>query len=198
MTGFVRQMTLGLAGASMATAVFAQSAIPRPRPAATPAAITSAVPGRTLDVASGEGRVPLKDEEWLRFMPKYAYAYAFGSGSSRQLILFLTAEPAADLQWRNETFYLATGEWAERKGTPYVLIGFDHTGAPERMLQTAGNGQYRMEGLSVSNDLPSIQVSFEVNDGRRLRGRLTAGVGNCGNQYCEKRHDYFFDVAVIE
>ena len=197
MTGLIREMTLGLVGASlMVTAAVAQLPKSERRPNAAAPAVAAIAPTTLLDSVNGEGRVPVKSEQWVKFEPKHAYGYALGSGTTRQTILFLTVEPAADLNWRTETFYNVVADWAESKKTPYVLIGFDHTGAPELLLQTAGTGEYRTIGTSVTKGL--LQASLEVNDGKRLRGRLTGGEGDCGGRYCDKRHDYSFDVTVLQ
>jgi hypothetical protein len=198
MTGLMRNLTPSLAGATlMVTAVVAQLPKTERRAGATAPSAAAAAPAKTLlDSVSGEGRVPVKGDAWATFTPKHAYAYTLGSGATKQTVLFLTVESAADLAWRTERYFEVVGQWAESKKTPYVLIAFDHTGAPEMMLQTDGRGEFRTIGTAVTKAL--FQASIEINDGTRLRGRLTAGEGVCGDRYCDKRHDYTFDVTVLQ
>jgi hypothetical protein len=201
MTGLIRDMTLGVASAALlAPAAFAQTPtqpMQDRRPAATAAAVASPAAAPMLDRATGVGLVPLKGKigEWGRFEAKYGYAYARGTGSSRRVYLLLTAEPAADIVWRSNNLE-ALGKWAEAKQTPFVIVAFDDQGLPDMIVETSGDGEYRSQARSVINGLPSLEVSFDINDGKRLSGRLTGGDGNCDGRYCDQRQNYSFDVTV--
>jgi hypothetical protein len=202
MTGLIRHMTLGLAGSLMVTSAFAQNTTQpklERRPAVTAAAVASPAPAPMLDRATGVGLVPLKGKigEWGRFEAKYGYAYARGTGSSRRVYLLLTAEPAADVVWRSNNLE-ALGKWAEAKQTPFVIVVFDDQGLPDMMVETSGDGEYRSQARSVINGLPSLEVSFDINDGKRLSGRLTGGDGNCDGRYCDQRQNFSFDVTVVQ
>ena len=159
-------------------------------------------PTAPFDHASGEGRLMIEKGalvEYVRFEPRHGYAYAYGSGYNRKVRLILTAQPAADLDWQNADAADLIREWSQARQAPFVLVELDHNSEPSQFVHSAGNGQFKSQGLVTFNGgLRSIDVVFEINDGTRLKGRLQVGDGNCGGRYCDPQMDYAFDVSVLE
>jgi hypothetical protein len=154
------------------------------------------------DLATGEGLMVLQSDgqkdEFLRFEPRYGYAYAKETNGKKQLWLLMTNQDAANLDWTTAKDRVqALREWCESNKTPFVLVELDDAGVPQLVTQCPGNGVLAVEMISTINGFPSVQISYEINDGKRLRGHLQGGNGTCGEMtYCEQTKDYYFDVTL--
>ena len=184
----------------LTAAVFESPALARQAGAAV--GIESPMPTAKFSEASGEGRLMTQTGtlvEYRQFEPRHAYAYAYGRGYNRKFRLILTAKSAADLHWRNVDVADLIRDWSQARQAPFVMVELDDKYEPSRLVQSAGDGQFESNSLTIFNGgLRSIDVTFEINDGTRLRGRLRGGDGNCGGRYCDPQMDYTFDVTVIE
>ena len=149
------------------------------------------------DLATGEGLMT-RDGEKVIFEPQYGYAYSLTTGAKKQTWLLLTDEDPKSIDWkaakdRAESLRL----WCKAKEAGFVLVELDGEGAPQLLTQCPANGAIEMEMISVMNRLPSVQMFYEINDGKRIRGRLLGGIGSCGEmEYCEKTKEYYFDVTL--
>ncbi len=149
------------------------------------------------DLATGEG-IMMLDGEPVVFEPRYRYAYSVTTGAKKQVWLLMTDEDPVSINWnaakdRVEALRL----WCGSKKAGFVLVELDTEGVPQLLTQCPANGGIAIEMISVINGLPSIQMYYEINDGKRLRGRLLGGTGTCGDkEYCEKTKEYYFDVTL--
>jgi hypothetical protein len=149
------------------------------------------------DLATGEG-IMIRDGENVIFEPRYGYAYSQTTGAKKQVWLLMSDEDPKSIDWtaakdRTESLRL----WCKAKEAGFVLVELDGEGAPQLVTQCPANGAIAIEMISVMNDLPSVQMFYEINDGKRIRGRMLGGVGSCGDkQYCEKTKEYYFDVTL--
>lgn len=133
----------------------------------------------------------------FEFHPKFSYAHSTGSGTKKQTWLLLT-DQAPSVQWatakdRTETLR----QWCDSKKAPFVLVELDATDTPQLLSQCPGDGAIAVEMISTINGLASVVLKSEVNDGKRLKGKLLGGNGNKGDMtYVEQTKDYTFDAIV--
>jgi len=158
-------------------------------------------PTPTFTEASGEGRLKLAKglgADSVRFAPKYGYAYAYERGYNRKTVLVLTAEPA-DLDWQNGYAADLIRGWSRGRQAPFVMVELNDKNEPSQLVYSVGNGKFESDTVSFFNGgLRSIEISFEIDDGTRLKGRLQVGDGDCGGRYCDPQMDYTFDVSVLQ
>ena len=142
--------------------------------------------------AGGKGKI--NDFE---FHPKFSYFYSAGSGAKKQTWLLLT-DQTPSVQWttakdRTETLR----QWCESKKAAFVLVELDNAAKPQLLSQCPGDGAIAMEMISTINGLDSVVLKFDVNDGKRMKGKLLGGNGNNGDMtYAEETKDYTFDAVV--
>jgi|GEM_PF-4126036 len=156
------------------------------------------------DLATGEGLMVITtgddQTENIQFEPRYGYAYASGTGSKRQVWLLMTNQDPAGIDWSTAKDRVEVlRQWCGSKKAPFVLTELDANGTPQLVTQCPGNGALAVEMISTINGLASVQIDFQINDGKRLRGRLQGGNGTCDEmKYCEQTKDYYFDVTISE
>jgi hypothetical protein len=160
------------------------------------------------DLATGEGLILLQSQsetsggsnakKYFRFEPRYGYAYKGETAGNKRMWLLMTAVDPAGIDWNSAKDRVqALRLWCNSKKTPFVLVELDSAGVPQLVTQCPGDGTLDVEMISTINGLPSVQVSYEINDGKRLRGHLQGGIGTCDEMtYCEQTKDYYFDVTL--
>jgi hypothetical protein len=159
-----------------------------------------AVAAQDAGIASGKGTI-----EQNPFSPRYAFAYGERSGPKTFTWIVLTEKQPPLSSWsaakdRAE----ARRAWCEKEKTPFVAVKLDPDWKVDLYFLCPSNGNVNTEMLSTSNGLDSVALTFDVRDGKRVKGTLRTGVGSCpgpggrGQAYCTPTGDYAFDAVVIK
>lgn len=125
-------------------------------------------------------------------------AYATTSRKPDRVWLLVTDQDASGFEWRRAGDRVdVLRAWCKAKAASFVLFEFDAEGVPEMVYECGGSGALGTEMISNINDLASVVPTFEVFDGKRIRGRIVSGKGWCGEDtYCTKTRDFMVDVEV--
>lgn len=153
--------------------------------------------------ATGSGSLEVPGSEARRpFAPRFAHAYAEGTGARRSTWLVLTErEPPLKAWTAAKDRAEARRLWSERERAAFLAVKLDAEGKVDLLFACPANGLVNTEMLSTWNGLDSVQVAFEVRDGRRLKGTLRTGSGACPGPdgrpvYCTATGAYGFDAPL--
>ncbi len=155
----------------------------------------------TPGYAHGVGliRVP-KSEEYPAGLKLFepTNAYATQSSDPARVWLLVTDRDASTVKWRKAADRSEVlRAWCKAEAASFVLFELDREGVPEQVFECGGSGALGAEMISTINDLTSVAATFEVFDGKRIRGRILSGEGWCGEAtYCTKSRDFRVDVEV--
>jgi hypothetical protein len=141
--------------------------------------------------------------EEVSFSPRYAYAYRKGTGAKAFTWIVLTEKEPPAKDWaaardREE----ARRAWCQKEKTSFTAVKLDAQMHVDLYFLCPANGAVNTEMLNTVNGLESVAVKFEAREGKRLKGTLRTGQGNCpgpdgkGGVYCTPTGDYTFDVTV--
>lgn len=155
--------------------------------------------------ATGKGIIdrllPTGNSEQVSFAPRYSTAYTETQGGRQFTWIVLTDK---DTPIKSGTGAKNTGlppvQWCEKESTSFVAVKLDADWKVDLYFLCPANGGLNTEMLSTANGLDSVQVTFDVRDGKRLKGALRTGVGSCpgadgAQAYCTQTGDYTFDTV---
>jgi len=138
------------------------------------------------------------------FAPRYAFAYVEGRGAGRSTWIVLTEkEPPVKTWAASKDRAAARNAWCQNEKAAYVAVKLDaRMEAALYFLCPAGASWPNTEMVSTANGLKSVVVELGQTDGKRLKGTLRGGEGNCPSangkdDYCNTWSDYTFDAPML-
>jgi len=155
--------------------------------------------------AAGKGTIdhllPTGNSEQVSFTPRYSSAYTETQGGKQYTWIVLTEKDMPMKSWSvAKEPGLPQVNWCEKEHASFVAVKLDAEWKVDLYFLCPAVGGLNTEMLSSANGLDSVQVTFDVRDGKRLKGALRTGVGSCpgadGMQaYCTQTGDYTFDAV---
>ena len=161
-----------------------------------------------IGTASGKGRIismpasPTAEEQQVAFSPRYAFAYVEGEGNDRSTWIVLTEkEPPLKAWAAARDREKARQQWCQSEETGFVAVKLDAKNEVDLyFLCPPGAAFSNTEMVSTINGLKSVDLQFK-QDGKRLKGTLRGGEGNCPaggkSAYCTTTSDYAFDAPLL-
>ena len=151
------------------------------------------------DTVSGKGRImtpPFFEDPqtYAEFEPKFAAAVH--TATPDRVWLLLADRDASAVNWSGADRVRVLEQWCKAENALWVLYELDAKGVPELVQDCGGTGSVSTGMISNINGLASVAPTWEVFDGKVVRGRIRSGSGYCDDDYCEQRGDYTVDVAV--
>ncbi len=146
---------------------------------------------------------PERQEQRVDFSPRYAYAYIERKGGQRYTWLVLTDKEPPLKAWAGSKDRTSARQmWCQKENAGFVAVKIDAKQEVELYFLCApGAAASNTEMVSTINGLKSVDVRFTKNDGRRLKGTLRGGEGNCPvngkDAYCTQTSDYVFDAPIL-
>jgi hypothetical protein len=173
-------------------------------------AVAAAAPATAQDIgtASGRGSIvampssPTAKEQRVAFSPRFAFAYVEGKGKDRATWIVLTEKEPPLKAWAGARDRVAARQqWCQSEKTGFVAVKLDAGNAVDLyFLCPPGAAFSNTEMVSTINGLKSVDVQFR-QDGKRLKGTLRGGEGNCPenglSKYCDPWSDYNFDAPLL-
>ena len=91
--------------------------------------------------------------------------------------------------------------WCGKEKTPFTAVKLDPKMKVDLYFLCPADGGLNTEMVSTINGLESVVVKLEPGDGKRLKGALKTGQGNCPDKdgkdaYCTPTGDYAFDAPL--
>jgi hypothetical protein len=136
------------------------------------------------------------------FSPKFSLAWREGSGAKASTwILLAEKEPPVKDWMAAKDRVEARRAWCEKQKTSWVAVQLDPKNEVDLYFLCPSNGGVNTEMVSTINGLKSVDLHLTPVDGKRMKGTLRTGQGNCPDKsgkdaYCKGTGDYSFDAPI--
>ena len=140
--------------------------------------------------------------EAVTFSPRFACAYHDGKGVDAATWIVLTEKQPPLKSWlAAEDRLEALHGWCGKEKAAFIAMSLDKEMGVDSYFLCPANGRVTSEGVNVANGLPSVVLTLQTRDARRLKGTLRTGEGNCprpdgAQAYCKPTGDFAFDAPV--
>jgi hypothetical protein len=173
--------------------------------------LTLSLGAEEIGTASGKGVIerllPPKTSggengsEMVGFSPRYCYTYREGTGTKAYTWLVLTEKEPPVKEWTTAKDRAeARRLWCEKEKASFTAVKLDAQMRVDLYFLCPANGLVNTEMLNTANGLDSVVLKFEAGNGKRLKGTLRTGQGNCPRDgkdaYCTPTGDYAFDAPL--
>jgi hypothetical protein len=164
---------------------------------------TGALAAQASGTASGKGVIERTGSNpgQVGFSPKYSYVYKDGSGARASTWIVLTEKDPPVKEWSAAKDRAGARQaWCGKEKTPWAAVKLDAQMKVDLYFLCPADGGLNTEMVSSMNGLESVVVKTE-GDGKRLRGTIRTGQGNCPTMdgkdaYCTPTGDYKFEAPV--
>ena len=171
--------------------------------AAAVGVLTIPLVAQEIGSASGKGVIERSGSNpgKVSFSPRYAYVYKEGSGAKASTWIVLTEKEPPARDWASAKDRAGARQaWCGKEKTPFAAVKLDAQMKVDLYFLCPADGGLNTEMVSTINGLDSVVVKTE-GDGKRLKGTLRTGQGNCPTMdgkdaYCTPTGDYAFEVPL--
>jgi hypothetical protein len=170
--------------------------------------VSSEAVAQEIGSATGAGSIerllPTGNSEQVSFAPRYSHAYTEETGGNRFTWIVLTEKEPPLSQWMAAKDPAEARQiWCGQEKASFVAVKLDAKWNVDLYFLCPANSAVSTEMLSTWNGLDSVQVTFDVREGKRLKGTLRTGVGSCPGPdgapaYCTQTGDYTFDALLAK
>ena len=140
--------------------------------------------------------------ETVGFSPRFSCAYHDGKGvDAATWIVFTEKQPPLKSWLAAEDRLEALHSWCGKEKAAFIALSLDKEMGVDSYFLCPANGRVTSEGVNVANGVPSIVLTLQTRDARRLKGTLRTGEGSCPRPndpqaYCKPTGDFAFDAPV--
>lgn len=140
--------------------------------------------------------------EAVSFSPRFSCAYRDGKGDDAEIWIVFTEKQPPLKSWLAAADRLeALHSWCGKEKASFIAMSLDKKMEVDSYFLCPANGRVTSEGVNVANGLPSIVLTLQTRDARRLKGTLRTGEGSCPRPndpqaYCKPTGDFAFDAPV--